>query len=83
MSTSTSVFVFRTVAEDREIGLVAADGNPVLFYGLDNSAAGFVGMRAIAETAVRPHPENLAEEMTDLFPLKINRSEAFDSRRVN
>ena len=42
-----------------------------------------MGMGTVAETAVTTDLKDLAEIMIDLFFLKIDRSEALDTRRID
>ena len=78
-----SVFAFRAVVEDGEVRLVPADSYLTVFDGFDDCTAGFVGVRAVAETAVPAHPEDVREIMTHFLFLEINCPETLDTRRVD
>ena len=73
------VFVFKHIV----IGIVARLGYIMVFYGFEHSAAGLMGVSAVAETATRREAEYLAEIMTDLLGFHVEGAEAFDARGVD
>ena len=78
-----SIFILCAVAEEGEVGLVAADGYLALDERILDSTARFIRMRTVAKTAHATYTENLWEIMTYLFFLHIHRTKALNTRRIN
>ena len=78
-----AVFVFVLVVEHGEVGLVAALGDVVVFYGFDYGTAGFVGVGAVGEAALLGELEDFLEIAGQLFAFHIEGSEALYSRSID
>ena len=78
-----SVFSFGDVFADREVALVAALGDEVLVEGIEDCTAWFVGVRAVAETAIFRDTEYFGEIVRYFVELHINHAETFDARSVD
>ena len=78
-----SVLTLVAVAEERQIGFVAAFGNLAPYDCFLHGAAGFVSMRAVTETTFPCDAEDLRKKMADFFPLKIYRAKSLDTRSVD
>ena len=77
------VFFFIFVFHHGEVGLIAALGDVVVFEGLEDGAAGFVGVGAVGETAVFREAEDLGEVAGEFLGGHVEGAEAFDSRSVD
>ena len=78
-----SVLTLVAVAEERQIGFIAAFGNLAPYDCFLHGAAGFVSMRAVTETTFPCDAEDLRKEMADFFPLKIDSAKSLDTRCVD
>ena len=77
------VFFFIFVFHHGEVGLIAAWGDVVVFEGLEDGTAGFVGVGAVGETAVFREAEDLGEVAGKFLGGHVEGAEAFDSRSVD
>ena len=55
----------------------------MFFEGLEHRTSRFVGMRAIAKTAIAADTENLRKIMAHFLALKIYRTKTLDTRSVD
>ena len=78
-----SVFSFGDVFADGEVALVAALGDEVLVEGFEYGATWFVGVRAVAKTALFGDAENLREVVRNFVELHIYHTETFDAWGVD
>ena len=78
-----AVFVFVLVVEHREIALITALGDVVVFDGFEDSAARFVGVGTVGEAALFGELEYLLEIAGQLLALHIEGAEPLNARGVN
>ena len=76
------VFFFIFIFHHGEVGLIAALGDVVVFEGLEDGTAGFVGVGAVGETAVFRETEDLGEVAGEFLGGHVEGAEAFDTRSV-
>ena len=77
------VFFFIFVFHHGEVGLIAALGDVVVFEGLEDGAAGFVGVGAVGETAVFREAEDLGEVAGEFLGGHVEGAEAFDEKSLS
>lgn len=75
-----SVFL---VLHHREVRLVAALRNVVVFQRFQHRTPRFVGMRTIRKPAPLREMEDFTEITRQLLRLHVERSESLDARRIN
>ena len=73
------VFFFIFVFHHGEVGLIAAWGDVVVFEGLEDRTAGFVGVGTVGETAVFREAEDLGEVAGEFLGGHVEGAEAFDA----
>ena len=78
-----AVFVFVLVVEHREITLVTALGDVVVFDGFENGAARFVGVGAVGEAALLGELEDFAEIAGQLLTLHVEGAKTLDAWRID
>ena len=78
-----AVFVLVFVVEHREIRLIAALGDVVVFDSLEHGTAGLMGVGAVAEAALFGELKDFLEVAGQFFALHVERAEAFDARGVD
>ena len=74
-----TIFIFIFVFHHGEVGLIAAGGDVVVFEGLEDGAAGFVGVGAVGETAVFRETEDLGEVAGEFLGGYVEGTEALDA----
>ena len=82
-STLLSVFSFGDVFAYGEVALVATLGDEVLVEGFADGTTWFVGVRAVAKTALFGDAENLREVVRNFVKLHIYHTETFDAWGVD
>ena len=78
-----TIFGLVLIVEHRQIALIAALGNIVVFKCFQHCTARLMGMGAIAKTTIGRKTEYLAEIARQLFRLHVERAEALDARSVD
>jgi hypothetical protein len=78
-----AVFVFVLVVEHREVRLIAALGDVVVFDGLQDGTAWFVGVGTVGEAALLGKLEDFLEIAGQLFALHIEGAKALDTWGVD
>ena len=78
-----AVFVFVLVVEHGEVGLVAALGNVVVFDGLQDGTAWFVGMGTIREATLLGELEDFLEIAGQFLAFHIEGAKAFDAWSID
>ena len=78
-----AVFVFVLVVEHREITLVTALGDVVVFDGFENGAARFVGVGTVGEAALLGKLEDFAEIAGEFLTFHVEGAETFDAWGVD
>ena len=78
-----AVFVFVLVVEHREIALITAWGDVVVFDGFEDSAARFVGVGTVGEAALLGKLEDFAEIAGEFLTFHVEGAEAFDAWGVD
>ena len=78
-----SVFSFGEVFADREVALVAALRDEVLFEGFEYGATWLVDVWAVAESAIFAYAEYLREVVRNFVEFHIHHAEALDARGVD
>ena len=78
-----AVFVLVLVVEHGEVGLVAALGDVVVFYGFEYGTAWLMGMGAVGEAALLGEFEDFLEIAGQLLPFHIEGAEALDAGSVD
>ena len=78
-----AIFVFVLVVEHGEVRLVAALGDVVVFYSLQDGTAGFMCVCAVGEAALAGELEDFAEIAGKLFTLHVEGTKALDAWGVD
>lgn len=78
-----SVFLLVFVVEHGQITLVAGESDAVVLDGREDCTAGFVGVGAVAVTAVAANLEYFAEIVADFGTLDVEGAKALNARSVD
>ena len=78
-----AIFVFVLIVEHGKVGLVAALCDVVVFDSFEYRTAGFMGVRAVRETALLGELEDFLEIACQLFALHVEGTETLDSWGVD
>ena len=78
-----AVFVFVLVVEHREIALITALGDVVVFDGFEHSTAWLMGVGAVAEAALLGELEDFLEIAGQFLAFHIEGAKAFDAWSVD